>query len=457
MQKLRILFLLLLGSCSWFQGGRTPASFASFSSYSLLEKSQFIIDAVATREINHYTCAKSFDSMALDYENGMESLNVEDAKKNGKKILEKSFQARLALRSAIDIYPTSCKSKLQELIYQIRMSEDLVGIYYYGDKQISAQSIDYQKGAIPLYDSQKFNPYHVVTGKSEAKRKFEFKSGDVLISKGISFVSSTISEVSTPKSLYSHLGLVYVDPKNKEIKTIESFIGKGVGIYPIEEALKNESVRYIVLRYKDEKLAAEAATYMYERVSKALKEGKVIDYDYKLDFEDNTKLSCEEVVYDAFKTASKGTVVVPEITSTIVIKNKKLMALAGMGQIPMMMPVDIELDSRFQLLADWSDHRVLRDSWRKDAVIGEMARWLEVYGHKLSGPSSGQIINNPKKKLEQAMAKVQSLGDVLLRFITEADEAHFQSTGRWMATGELRERLDEYRRANSEALEKFLL
>lgn len=440
-----------------------------------------IIDMVATREINSETCEQSFGRLLDDYRLATpQNLNIDLMKKDGQKILDQSFEARLALHSILDILPVSCKMKLKELNLAIRVSEDYVGVHYYGDLQISADNIKFPEEPTPIYQSSSYHPYHVGSG-IDSSSKFEFKNGDIMITKGISFVSSTVSEIATPRSLFSHIVFVHVDEKTKEVTTIESYIGKGVGIYSIEDALKNENSRILVLRPKDRELAARAADYMYDKVMALKKQNKIIYYDYDLDFEDNSKLSCEEIAYDSFKQNSDGKFIIPEQMSKIEMKDEEFLKRIGIKKGLMMTPVDMETDSRFDIALDWTDYRIMRDSWRKDAVLGEMFRWINDYNYKihenltsigakvvwstryvpglwgmlakLSGLSKDMTKDVPSLTIS-TMASLKTIGGILLPIAIKADEEYFLKNGKWMSTQMLREALENFRQTNPKKLRK---
>ena len=304
-----------------------------------------------------------------------------------------------------------------------------------------------------------------------------------MITKGVSFVSSTISEVASPQSLFSHIVFVHVDKTTKEIVTIESYVGKGVGIYPIDEALKNENARILVLRAKNTELASLAADYMYDRVMKLKAEHKFIPYDYDLDFSDNSKLSCEEVAYDSFKTASNGTIILPENMSEITLNDPNFLKRLGLKRGKMMVPADMETDSRFDIVLDWTDYRLMRDSWRKDAVLGEMFRWVQDYKYiihenltseaariiwstrnipglwqmmsKLAGLPQDFTKDVPSLTIA-TMASLKTIGHILFPEVAKSDALYFAQNKTWMSTSMLRKSLDDFRKTEPKALKKVL-
>lgn len=472
---------LLFGACSTgSKKWRTPGSITT-GPIDYLSESQGIVDAVATRDLNPETCKSVLEHLNEVYSTNPTTIDLDIIKKSGQELLDQSFEARLAIHSMLDVLPNECKLQVRKLYLKMRALEDYVGVHYYNDKQIAAETIKYQEEPIPVYEADKYRPYHVGRG-IDLKAKFEFRNGDIMITKGVSFVSSTISELASPKSLFSHIVFVHVDEKTKNVTTIESYVGKGVSIFPIEEALKNENARILVLRPKDSELAARAANYMYERVTKLKEKKKFIPYDYTLDFSDNSKMSCEEVAYDAFKTASDGQVIIPEIESQILLDDPKFLERVGVKKGSMMVPTDMETDSRFSLVLDWTDYRVMRDSWRKDAVLGEMFRWIgendyRIYENLTSiaakviwstryipgiWPMMSKISGIPKDFTKDVpsltittMASLKGIGTKLLNAVTKADEEYFRANGKWMGTEDLRKALEEYRQTNPKDLRKI--
>ncbi len=479
---LLLVSVLAVSSCSWWSGsprGRKTASVPT-KALDMMERSQLVLDKVATREINPDSCKAELDSLIEEYSKAPATVDVDVLKTQGQEILDQSFDARLAIHSMLNVLPTECKAKVRDLFLKMRMAEDYTGVHYYNDEQISAESIKYQEEPVPVYEADKYRPYHVGKG-IDPKAKFEFKNGDIMITKGVSFVSSTISELASPKSLFSHIVFVHVDEKTKEVTTIESYVGKGVSIFPIEEALKNENARILVLRAKDQEMASRAANYMYDKVVKLKEKNKVILYDYNLDFSDNTKLSCEEVAYDAFKTVSNGAVILPEMESLIELNDPKFLKRVGVKKGPMMVPTDMETDSRFDIVLDWTDYRVMRDSWRKDALLGEMFRWIGEYKYRIHENMTSiaakviwstryvpglwgmlaKVSGIPKDFTKDVpnltistMASLKAIGNELLPVVSSADKEFFAQKGKWMTKEELSQSLEEYRKTKPKKLNK---
>jgi hypothetical protein len=449
--------------------------------FDLSAESQDVIDLVATRKINGETCQRELDNLIADYQLiNSQGLDIAVVKSDGQKILDLSFEARLALHSIINILPVDCRTKLKQLNLVIRGAEDFVGVHFYQDEQVSSEKINFKEQPTPVYNELAYHPFHLGKGIN-SKEKFEFKNGDVMVTKGVSFVSSTISEIAIPRSLFSHIVFIHVDKTTKEITTIESYVGKGVNIYPIEEALKNENSRILILRSKNSELASNAADYMFNKVIELKKINKFIPYDYLLDFSDNTKLSCEEVVFDSFKFASGGKFIIPEDMSTVLMKDASFLKRIGIRKGAMMVPADMETDSRFDIALDWTDYRLMRDSWRKDASLGEMFKWINERDYKIhenltSIAARGiwstryipglwnmmaSISGIPKDFTKDVppitistMGSLKTIGSILLPEVTRADLEYYQKNGKWMTTELLRDSLEKFRESDPKKLRK---
>jgi hypothetical protein len=478
---LTTIALTIIVSCTGKVSTKRNPSSVMEGKIDLIEKSKLISEEIVQNKFTKENCKEKFDEIETLYKkitpNKMDLSQIEI---DGQNILDESFKARINLHSLLPIIPNECKLALKNVFSKMRSVEDLVGIMFYKDDQISADSIKYSDEPAPIYQNEKYHPYHVGAGLN-SKEKFEFKNGDIMITKGISFVSSTISEIATPKSLYSHIVFVHVDEKTKEVTTIESYVGKGVGIYPIEEALKNENARILVLRAKDSEMASKASNYMFDKVQSLKAHKKFIPYDYNLDFSENAKLSCEEVAYDSFKTVSNGAVIIPEVMSSVGLSDEKFLKRVGVKKGQMMVPTDMETDSRFDIVLDWTDYRVMRDSWRKDAILGEMFRWSEEYQYqihenltsmaarliwstryipgvwgmmsKISGIPKDFTKDVPTRTIA-TMASLKTIGGLLLPEIKKADEEFFKAKGYYMTSEELRKVLEAYRSNHPKELEK---
>jgi hypothetical protein len=420
-------------------------------------------------------CSSMLDSLIKKYELNPTKTDILDFKERGQVLLDESFNERMKLHGMLSSLDNDCKIKLKDTFLKMREREDYIGAHFYPFPQISADSIDYKNIPLPIYSPESYAPYHLSTHKE----KFIFKSGDILITKGVSFTSATISEVVSHRALFSHIVFIYVEETTQKVFTMESYIGYGVKIFPIEEALRNENARILVLRSKDSALAKKAASYMFERIRKKESVGERIPYDYALNFADNSKLSCEEIAYDAFKTVTDGKMILPENVSQVELRDHEFLEQMGLRPGALMIPADMEVDSRFDIVLDWTDYQVIRDSIRKDAVMGEVFHWMNEHEYKihpsmksrlakliwstryipglwhLMSQISGIPADFQKDVPGVAISTLESIKGIakpILNFVTSADEEFFHKNGRWMTPLELRASIDAYLKTGPESV-----
>lgn len=387
-----------------------------------------------------------------------EASETEAIKRRGHAVLRTSFQARLALRARLRDLPATCATPMRVVFRSMREGEDMIGLVAYGDTQIRSEDIKFNEQPVPLTEMATYRPYQLNAPS------FEFRPGDIMITKGVSVISSTISSIPRPTSLFSHIVFVYQDEAGQP-GTIESYIGKGVSLYPMKAALQNENARILLLRSPDATLARNAQDYMLKRVRSMAAEGRHIPYDYALDFAQNEALSCEEVAYDAYNTASQGRVKLPWSESVVAVRDERFVRDAGLRNGPQMMPADMEVDPRFDIVLDWTDYRLIRDSWHKDAVFHEIFRWMNEERYVMNNtfratmgamlwktrtsqlfwPFFSNMTGIPQdfeKEVPGAglatIANIRTLGDYLVPEVAKADRAQFDKTGRWMSPAQLR-------------------
>lgn len=373
----------------------------------------------------------------------------------GDSILKSLFDLREMVRTKTTQYPITCIDQAKRLMTASRALGDLVGVYSSKIKQIKSEELNFQKQPIPL---QQNAPSYKTMGEALP----QFQSGDLMITKGVSFVSSTISKISRPASVFSHI--VFVHRDNQKIQTIESYIGDGVKLYEMPFALRNENARILLLRSKDQTLASKADSYIYNRVK-----NEKIKYDYELDFVDNKKLSCEEIAYDAYMQASAGQMKIPKFPASIQLRDPDFAESLGLKNGQLMAPADMDLDPRFQVVSDWTDLRLMRDSWRKDMVLSEIFRWMNqleynfvndlgyiglkmllglrhvpLFGEKMSQWLS--VSSDAPNSALVSLDRIRTVGSVLLAELEKQDVNHFQQTGLWMSQRQLQQSLENFRK-----------
>ena len=396
--------------------------------------------------------------------------------RQGHEILSTLWGIRLALHDQISAQNlnAACVDQVKTTYRTMRAVEDYVGEFVYPEfKQVKSETLDFQKQPTPLEDQAAYPPYHL--NPQFQASGFHFQTGDIMITKGVSFLSSTISAIPDVSSQYSHIVFVNVNEKTGEVRTLESYVGPGFDTYAIDYALKNENARILVLRPKNQAMGKDASDRMMNRLLEAKSAGKKIPYDYNLDFKDHSALSCAEVAEEGFEEASGGSVILPMFSSEISLKNPKFLHAIGLKQGHIFTPIDVETDPRFDVVLEWRDQRLMRDSRYKDAVMHASMTWMNERAYQLHSPlknwAGAELIGFARgndalwamtKKLLGvtddirdvpvrtliAIGTIKAAGEVLLNHVYAADAKHITATGWPMTNVEIEKELDVFRAAD---------
>lgn len=271
------------------------------------------------------------------------------------------FNLRRELKSVVDLSNPVCLRKLREYYYLSRGLQDQIYVSTNSLKQKNIEDMDFTKIAVPNLT----DPQRSLLNKNFGS--YEVHPGDIMIAKGVSFTSSTISQIATVPSHLSHIAVFVLH--EGQLKTVEAYIGKGLDPYPYEEALKNENARIIILRPKDAKLAEAASADIVKIYMSEKEKGRKVRYDYDLDLIKHDRLTCAEVAVYAFQMGSEGKVTVPEFMSSVLFQNDSFIKKLGLKNGSMMLPDDMEFDARFETVLEWTEVDFLQDSIRKDQIM----------------------------------------------------------------------------------------
>lgn len=225
------------------------------------------------------------------------------------------------------------------------------------------------------------------------------RSGDIMISRGARITSAAIARISSPDSQFSHLAFVYVKGPDSEktftvaqalvnpnVLVLEAHIELGSTIRTFAEYVADANSRTALFRYKDFAVARAAAEASYQHaINYRLQDFKAhpefplddpnhnIPYDFAMDSATSEKLFCSEVAQYGFKQLG---VQIPMFQSEVG-HNNDLIRRMGIKSNYIFAPGDIELDTRFEYLAEFRDMRKLFNIRIKDAVLVAVYDWME--------------------------------------------------------------------------------
>lgn len=390
--------------------------------------------------------------------------------KDGHQISENSWKIRQKLHTLLPEVSESCAKQIQTNFRQFRFIEDYFLEIAQKTPHLKPSDIDFQKQPIPMKEAQPF--YILRTSERGAQLKFE--PGDMLVTRGVSFLSGMIARLGKRHTQFSHIVWVHQDPETQKLKTIESYVGVGVDFYEMDFALKNENARILWLRAKDRSLARKADKIISEEAKK-----RHIKYDYTLDFDNPQTMSCAEVSQVAFELASDGKFKIPYYPNEIAGADSLIKRLK-IAKGPTYEPGDMEIDPRFELMGEFQDLRITRDSRQKDAIMSAIFNWMDEHHYELhdSGKSrmAGGVIYTVRRtflwplvkkmlKLDEfskeiprnmlsTVTLINQLGEVLQKELHAKDLAYEKEHGRPMTIMDFYQTLEEFRKNDLELYQK---
>jgi hypothetical protein len=306
---------------------------------------------------------------------------------NQKSIDEKihaSFLARIALKDSMKNFQgnTECLKEIIDVFKGLRYVEDyLIGIRMEKSANIPSEYTNLT-GEFPFL---MVNPKYA----KEFKSYEDIKSGDVLLTRGNAFSSAAIARIGTYDYQFSHLGFAYRDEETKELQTTEAFIEIGSIVQTFSEHLERKNSREAVFRYADPEVAHKASKYVHDKVLKAQQAKKLIEYDFSMNFKENSKVFCTELISMGFKEVlpnedyfpmfkthfSTGTI--PFLNSIGIPVNKE-----NINSLEVFAPGDIQFDPRFELVAESRNPHKMEESRLKDFILTALFDRMDKEGYK---------------------------------------------------------------------------
>ena len=296
-----------------------------------------------------------------------------------------SFAARIALKDTFKDFDgnADCLKSATDVFRGLRYVEDYL-IEMRMDKTTDAPT-EYMNltGQFPYL---LVNPKYVDDFKSYE----DLKSGDVILSRGNAFSSAAIARIGSNDYQFSHLSFVYKDPESKETYTTEAHIEIGSVVAPVIEHISGKNAREVVFRYQDSDISHRASKNIYERVLAKQKSKKVIQYDFTMDYKDDERLFCSEIISSGFKH------VLPEEDYFPMFKSKFTSGMIpflktigvpvtkeNIATLDVFSPGDIQFDPRFELVAEWRHPKKMEENRIKDFILTKIFERMDAEGYEI--------------------------------------------------------------------------
>ncbi len=207
-----------------------------------------------------------------------------------------------------------------------------------------------------------------------------FQSGDVILVRGSAHNSAAIARIGDVDTQFSHVAIAYIDPDRKHW-VVEALIEDGSVVNTLEHFLEHGCGRAVLYRNRDPVLAARAAELIYKRVlDSTTGKARHIPYDFSMRLKGDRKLFCAKLVHHAFRDASGGKIRLPAFKTRFDRRNLEFYRAIGVKAAETFAPGDIDLDPRFDLVAEWQDYRVTSALRRQDMIMTKFFEWMETKG-----------------------------------------------------------------------------
>lgn len=288
------------------------------------------------------------------------------------------FRTRMELREHLytwrrdGLLTVQVQRALRDVFRAMRYGADMLGEVATGFRRLT-------DGAHPLTAFRGRDMNTLINPRFDERHDLPFQSGDVLLVRGRHHNSAAIARIGDIDSQYSHLGIIYIDPKGYHF-IVEVLIEEGGTIKPLEEALNHDLGRAIVLRHRDAALAQRAAFIAHDHVKQSLSRyGKPILYDFTMRNDGIKRMFCSKLIRYAFERASEGACVLPTFPTRLVMANKDFFNRIGVTADVTFGPGDMELEPDFDVIAEWQDYRLTASLRHQDIVMDKLFAWMDEY------------------------------------------------------------------------------
>ncbi|KWT70590.1 YiiX/YebB-like N1pC/P60 family cysteine hydrolase [Hyphomicrobium sulfonivorans] len=265
------------------------------------------------------------------------------------------------------------------------------------------------------FSGRSFNTF--VNPKFETGEDIDFRTGDLLLMRGMAHNSAAIARIGDVDSQFSHLAMIYTDANGKHW-VVEALIETGSVINPLSETLHHGLGRCIVFRHRDPELAARAAAMIYQTIAKShQKRNGHIWYDFSMELEGNKELFCSKLVREAFRLGSENKVALPTFMTRFDMRNRDFVDRIGVTARETFAPADIEMEPDFDVVAEWQDYRVTSRLRLQDLLMDQLFHWMETHDYRFEedfpirligwmGQMSGQLSTRAKQLIADVVPTV---------------------------------------------------
>lgn len=394
------------------------------------------------------------------------------------KLRENLWADKLALHEKLRSFHTDggltaeCANAFRGTLRALRTVEDYAQEYQLrvNPQQLPFPSSAYAVGNLQVQRAPRFANFDLLK---------DLRTGDIILSRGNAFTSAAISQLGEFDTQYSHMSIVHVDDKGK-IWTVEAHIEVGSFVRPLKDHIEDSNRRILVFRHPDEALAKKAGDLIFEKVRTHTRKHGNIKYDFGFDLKNDKRFFCSEVVSYAYQQASEGKVQIPWVQSKLLDRKPTFVEKLEITASESFIPSDMEIDPRFEMVAEWSDANRAVDTFEKDALMQSVYDWNDKLGYELvQGSNRASVLYrnvvwplrrvpllkiyfknklpiNMSRKLIGYFGVIDGVGELLQKQLQVANKAAIAERGMPLLGAESRALLDEFRLKDAQLRKKKL-
>jgi len=398
------------------------------------------------------------------------ALDINALENSATALMQRLFQLRLALRAQV---PAWAERGFMVRPVQ-RALRDVFRVTRYASEMLGELGINHRRlppGQAPARGFTGADANVLVNPAFATGSDLPFRSGDVILVRGGAHNSAAIARIGDIDSQFSHVGIVHVDDDGAPW-FVESLIEEGAVVSPLEVALDHGIGRAVLFRHKDSALAARAAAQIRAHITRPDKPR--ILYDFGMALDGYKEMYCSKLVRLAFLKASGGREVLPAYTTRLDMQNRDFLIRVGVKTNETFAPADLEIDPRFEIVAEWADYRATASLRHQDLIMTKLFEFMENHGYRFRedmtirwigffGRLSARLFDSVKNLLAQVFPKIpvnmkrrtiaviamlHNTAQPILEQVTKLDLQELERTGRPLHPREVLAFLDEHRKVS---------
>jgi Permuted papain-like amidase enzyme, YaeF/YiiX, C92 family len=297
-------------------------------------------------------------------------------------LLQQAFEARLQLRNRISAWHAAglmshpVQTALRDVFRASRYAGEMLGELHLGHPRLEGNTVH------AAFTCPQIGPQHYVQlNPAFAGAPFAFQPGDVVLVRGRVHNSAAIARIGDVDSQFSHVGM-FATGADGRLVMVEALIEEGSVINTVEKALDHGLGRAVLFRHRDAVLAKEAAELVHDHVQRKLVASGPIAYDFGMQLNGYEPMFCAKLVRMAYAMGSSGDYQMPRYPTRLDMRNRDFLDRIGVTATQTFAPGDIELESEFDIVAEWRDYRVTSELRLKDMIMTKLFAWMETEGYR---------------------------------------------------------------------------